>query len=106
MYVGEAVIAAGVSVGQSFMVETKLMQDGRMEIMHMNLVSDRMMPELVSLTIRYPTSNPTTGKPNREPSRIVISASSILFCIRCSAELAPPPNQRILEQSSLFQVGQ
>jgi hypothetical protein len=43
--IGEAEVAARVTVRQLFMVKPERMKQRRVEIMHVHLVSDRVMPE-------------------------------------------------------------
>src|SRR5687767_1893538 len=46
------------------------------------------------------------GEPNGEAAGIVVAAGAVLFGVGGAAEFAAPPDQRILQQASLFEVGE
>ena len=51
MHIGEPEITACVTVRELFMVETQRVKQRRMEIMHVHLVGDGVVPKFVSLAI-------------------------------------------------------
>ncbi len=54
MHVGQAEIASLEAVGELGVIETKLMQDGRVQIMHMDDVLDGVEAELIRFAVRDP----------------------------------------------------
>src|SRR6185295_7016374 len=44
------------------------------------------------------------GEPDREAERVVVASRAVLLGVRRAAELAAPPDQRVLEQAAALQV--
>ena len=64
------------------------------------------VPELIGLAEREAGLDAGAGEPDREAAGVVIAARAVLLGVGGAAELAAPPDQRILEQSALLQVGE
>lgn len=103
MNVSQAIIAAGVMKRQPFMVETQLMQDGRMQVMYMNLVVDGSESKLVRLPVRHSALDSGPREPHGEAVMIVVAAVAI-FRSRSSSELTSPHDQRIFQQATLLEI--
>ncbi len=78
MHVGQAKIAATVAVRQTFVVDAKLMEHGRPQVIHAALVLDRVVTELVRRTINRAAFHTTTGQPDAEAKRVMIPAVAAL----------------------------
>jgi hypothetical protein len=89
---------------EPLVVDPHKVQDGRMEIMHVDFVLDRQLPELIGLPVSLPGTDPTPGKPYGKPTRIMVTACPILFGIGLSTEFTAEPNQGILQESAAVQV--
>ena len=104
MDVGEPEVAACVFERQLLVIEPELMKQRGMEIMNMNSATDASEAELVRLAVRVAGLEAATSNPNGKAKWVVIAASSIFLCVRRATELASPPNNRIVEQTTLFEV--
>ena len=89
---------------ETLVVDPHKVQDGRMEIMHVDFVLDRQLPELIGLTVSLSGPDPTPGEPYGKPTRIMIPASPILFGIGLPTEFTAEPNQGIFQESATVQV--
>ena len=58
--IGQPVIPALESIGQSRVVESKLMQDSGLQVMNMYFVFDNAEAEFIGLTIGHTATDPTT----------------------------------------------
>ena len=88
------------------MVQTELMQNCRVEVVHVDFVLDGMMPELVGRTVGESGFHATTGQPRCEAARIVVSTGPVLFGVGRPTEFATPPDDRVVEQAALFEISQ
>ena len=68
----ETKIAAAVSVGEAFMVETHQMQYGGMKVVDMNLVFDGEEAEFICLTVGQSAFYTATGHPHCETMWMVV----------------------------------
>jgi hypothetical protein len=53
IHIGEPEIASGIAVSEAQVVDAEEVQDGGMEIMHVDLVLHRVVAELIRLAIRH-----------------------------------------------------
>jgi len=102
--VGEPEVAACVLEGQLLVIEPELMKQRGMEIMNMNSATYASEAELVRLAVRVAGLKAATCNPNGKAIWVMIAASSVFLCIRRSTELASPPNNRIVQQPTLFKI--
>ena len=108
MHIGQSVVAALELEGQTMMVDPQAMQNRRIQIMHMDGIASDVVTVVVRLTVRHSTANSPTRHPDRETAWMVIAAivggAEISLAIDGPSELTTPDNQRVFEQTSLFQV--
>lgn len=74
MHVGESEIAAGVAVGELFVIEAYKMKQRSVEIVDVDTIFDSTEAELVGGAMHVPTANPAAGEPHREAVMVVITA--------------------------------
>src|SRR4051794_39853913 len=90
------------------MVESKLMKNRCMQIMHMDSVPNDSVSKLVRLSDSHSGLNASARHPGRERMRVVVAPEEPRpipsFIHRCPSELASPDNQRRVEQTSLLQI--
>ena len=72
--VGQAVITAGVAVGQAFVVEAEEMQDRRVEVVDVDFILDRSKAEFVGRSVSRATLHAGSREPRREAEMIVVAA--------------------------------
>src|SRR5271165_5970323 len=69
--VGEAVVAAGVAKGQPLVVEAHHVQDGRVQVVDVNLVFHGMPTEFVGGAVDVAGSGAAAGDPHGESEGVV-----------------------------------
>ena len=102
-HIGKPEISTCMPKRETFVIETEQMQNGGMQVVHMDFVFYRLEAKLVGLSVGHSAFYSSSSEPHRETVMIVISSISI-FRRRRSTELTSPYHQRIVQQSSLFQV--
>ena len=101
--VGQAEVAAGELVGQSFMIQPQKVEHRRVQIMDVHPVLDRVPAKLVRSTVSDATAYATSREPHRKTKGMMIPAV-LSFSRRCPPKLAAPDHQRIVEQATGFEV--
>ena len=99
-------IPPGVAIGQALMIQSQLMQDRGVQVVHVDLIVNRLTAELVCFAISESGSNSSTCQPDGEPARVMIASGPRLFGIGCPSKLATPPDDRIFEQPSPLEICQ
>src|SRR5262245_38360461 len=72
----------------------------------MDLVGDGVVAVVVGGAVNDARLDAAAGQELREAARIVIAAGAVAFGVGSAAELAAPPDQRVLEQPAPLQVGE
>lgn len=107
---GQLLIETLEGVGESFMIDSHLMQDRCVEIANVYTISNDVVAEFVRLAMHHAATDAGTGHPNGEAFRMVITPivrlGQCALAINGTTEFSAPNDQRIVEQSSLFQIGQ
>src|SRR5262245_54120067 len=101
--VGEAEVAAGVAVGEAFVVDAEDVQQRRVEVVDGNAIVYGAEAELVCGAVADAALEAAAGHEHREPVRIVV-ASVATFRYRRAAKLATPDDSGFVEQASPFEV--
>src|SRR5262245_11842115 len=87
------------------MIQAKQVQNGRVQVVEMHLVLHRIVAVIVRRTMRDAGLDAATGKPHGEAVGVMIAAIGSLRD-GSAAKLSTPPDQRVFEQTSMFQVAQ
>src|SRR4051794_38853743 len=109
-HVGEAEVPALVPIGQPLVIETEAVQDGGVQVMDMDLVLDNVKSEVIGPADPLTALNPPAGHPHAEREPMMVSALAVLLAGLAvldhgsAAKLAPPDDERAVEQPALFQV--
>src|SRR5262249_53126870 len=74
-------------------------QDGRVQVVHVHLVVDREVPELVRRAVGEARLDAAAGEPHREALRIVVAPGAVALGVRRAAKLAAKPDQRVLQEA-------
>ena len=77
MHIRESEVSALESVGELFMIDSKAVQDGCLEVMNVNFVFNHVVSQFVGATIVDARSNATTCHPDVKATRVMVS--SIFF---------------------------
>ena len=74
MHVGQAEVAAGVAVGELFVVEAQQVQDRGVQVVDVDLVLDRLEAELVGRAVDVAALDAAAGQPHGEAVVVVVAA--------------------------------
>jgi len=102
---GDSFIATADFQRQSFVIDTKCREDGRMQVAKLDGTFGCYQSDLVGRADAETFSDPPTGHPDCKSSGVMLSAHISLFH-RCPTEFACPDDQGRIEESVLFQVRQ
>src|SRR5690606_13149821 len=96
-------------IGEFFVVQPQLMEDGGMEIVYMHRVLHNVVTKFVRFAINDAGFYAATGHPYTKAARMVIPAIIVMrqctLAVVCPSKFAAPDNQRFIEQAPLLQVG-
>ena len=101
--VGEAEIAAGVVVGEALVVEAEGVEEGGVEVVHVDRVFHGAVTEVVGGAVGESTPDAAAGHPDGENVRVVVTAI-VVFGHRGAAELATPEDEGVVEEAALVEV--
>ena len=101
----ELLVEAAVEVGQLVRVEAHLLQHGRVQVLDVEPVLDRVVAQLVGRPDAQAALDAAAGRPHREPVGVVVAAGARgVLRRRLPAELAAPDHDRALQQPAPLQV--
>ena len=100
----QAIIAAGVMVGQLLVIETQQVKDGSVEVVNVHLVLSDFCSNVVGRTVREPAFCAASGEKRRESGRMVASALGITILPRCTAKFTAADNQRVIQETALPEI--
>ena len=108
MDIGEAEIAPLKTKRQSLVIDPEAFQDRGIQIVNMNWILHDVVAVIIGRTITDPWLESTAGHPHGKAAAVMIATIIVVrkraLRIDCTSELAPKNNQRIFEQSALFQI--
>src|SRR5207244_2777245 len=90
----QAKVAAGVAVGELLVVQAEQVQDGGVQIVHVNLIFDGVIAVVIRSAILHTGLNPAAGHPHGEAMGVMI-APVVTLGNGGTAELAAPQYQRV-----------
>ena len=74
MHVREAEVAATISIGNHFVIDSQLMQDSCMKILDTDAILDSFEAELIGGAISHAAPDPVTGHPHRVAKGMVVAS--------------------------------
>jgi hypothetical protein len=80
VHIGEPKIAAGVAIGQTFVVQAELVQDGGLKVVDANFVLGDVVGKFVALTMDDASANSSSCQPRRKDTRMVSAAVGSRQC--------------------------
>ena len=108
LHSGEALVESEVAVGEAFVINTQGLQDGGVEVVHMNGVLQNIVSVFIRFTVLESSLEASTGHPHREASPMVVASVVVLgqFALRIngSAKFASADHDRVLEQPALLEI--
>ena len=105
VHIGQPEVTSGMSPGQPFVIESHEMENRRMQVMDVDLVVLGIPAELVGGSVNRSPPDTTSGQSHGETEGVVLTT---VFSLggRRPAEFTTPDDQRIVEETAGFQVGQ
>ena len=106
----QAEVAALVTEGQFLVVDPHQVQDGGVQIMHMDGVLRDVVREVVRLAILETSLHTPAGHPHRPTAWVVVA--SVIFtgqsalAVHGASKLTAPNHQRVIQHAPTFQIGQ
>ena len=102
--VGEAEVAAGVGVGEFFVIEAEEVEDGGVHVVHVDFVGDGVVAEVVGFAEGEAGFDAGAGEPLAEAAGVVVAAGAVALGVGGAAEFAAPPDEGVFEEAALFEV--
>lgn len=98
MNIGEPKVAALAAESEAFVVNTKLVQDGRVKVVDMDLVLDRVIAKLIGGSVCQTRLHSTTSHPHRKAMRMVVPSPGFTHYLgnRSSTKFAAPDDERVV----------
>src|SRR5438552_13135725 len=109
VHVSQPVVSSLEFVGEPFMIDAEEVENGRLQVMDVDGIFYDVVAEFVSRAINYAGLYARPCHPKGETARVVVAAiiGGGQFSLRVigAAKFAAPDDQRLIEQTALFQVG-
>ena len=106
--VGEAVASALEFVGEFFVVDAHLVEDGGMEVVDVDGVPGDVVGMVVGLAEAESRLDSPAGHPDCKAARVMVAAvigfRQFTLAINCSTKFTAPDDQGVVEKSPLFEV--
>jgi len=97
MNVGEPTFDTIVVDAQSFVIEAKNVENGRVKIIHRRDLFYGLIAKLIGRSVAVGRFNPSSGKPGGESSRAVIATARPFLKCRHAAKLARENHEGIVK---------
>ena len=97
MHVGETEVAALKPEGQLGVIEAEQMENGRVQVMHVDRIPDDVETEVISRAIGDAALHAASREEHGVASIVVVASVAAALNHRRAAELASPNHQRVLE---------
>src|SRR6185437_841400 len=95
-------------VCQSRVIDTQAVQQGRLHVMNGNRIGNDVVGKVVGFAQDRTALDAAAGKPHRKTARVMIAAvigvCKMALAVNRAAELAAPYDERVIQQTALFQV--
>ena len=105
MHIGQSVVAARMPIGQAFVIDTKLMQNRRVQIVYGDLVFDYVLAPLVGLAIHHSSTYPATSHPGTKSMGVMSTCKRALVWRKgIATKFGRPDDQRFIEHASPVEI--
>ena len=104
MHIRQPEIAAVEAVGQFLVVESELIENRRVEIVHVDLVLHGPETKLVGRPMGRTGLESPAREPGRETLRIVVPSRAVALGVRRATELPAKPDDGVVEKSALPEI--
>src|SRR6185503_14273534 len=103
LYIGETEVAAGVAVGELFVIEAELVQQGGVQVVDGDAVLYGLESELVGGSVSDTGLDAAAGQPHGVAVGIVVAAVAVLRA-RGASEFPAPDDQGLVQQAAALQI--
>ena len=104
MHIREAKIPALKPVDEFGVIEAQQVQDRGVLVVDVDRILDRIETKLIAGPKRKPALPPAASEPHAETIRVMVASVVAALNHRRAPEFPTPNDQRVVEQSALFQV--
>ena len=104
--VGEAEVAAGVGVGEFFVIEAEEVEDGGVEVVDGGDIDGGAAAEFVGLAIADAAFDTGAHHPGGEGVGVVIASAGAFLMGGHAAEFGAPDDEDIVQHAALFEIGE
>jgi hypothetical protein len=108
MHIRQAEIATLVPESQSFVIDTELIQNRRIQIVNVDGILDHVVTEIVGFPVNDATFDTSTSHPFRITPRVVITTivgfRQPTLAIDCPAKFTTPNDESVIQKATLFEV--
>ena len=101
--IGQAEVAAGVAVGEAFVIEAEQVQDRGVQVVNVDLVLGRVVAVVVGAAVAQAALHAAAGQPHRKAFGVVVAAV-FAFDDGSAAEFAAPPDQRVIQEAAGLEI--
>jgi hypothetical protein len=105
VYIGEPEITTRMPECQPLVIDAQEMEQGGVEIMHVNLVHRGTEAVIVRRSVRETAPDAASRHPDCETIRVMISSVGTALSRRGPAEFAAPDDEGVLEHAQGFEIG-
>jgi len=106
--VGEAEITSLELVGELFVVDPELVENGGVEVVDVNRVFRDIIRKIIGSPMRHTGFDATARHPDSESARVVVPPVVILgkrpLAVGGATKLTTPDNECIVEEAALFEI--
>ena len=99
---GEPYIESLELGGEAEMIDAEEMEERGLQVMHMDRVFHRAVPEFVGGTVGHAAPDSAAGEEKREPEDMMVPAGPLSH--GGAPELAAPDDEGVLEEAGLFEI--
>ena len=97
MHIGEAEVAAIVTVGELFMVEAQLMENCGVQIVHVHFALHGVVAILVGVAVGETGLEAAAGEAHGKTIGVMVSPRALILRVRCAAEFTTPSYDGIIQ---------
>ena len=105
MDVRQAIVPSGVSIGESFVIDSHEVEECGMKIVNVHRIADGFETEGVRLSVSAPSFHAAPGKPHEKSVRIMISSRAV-FADGRSSKFSSPDNESVVKQATFLEVAE
>src|SRR4029079_12785527 len=108
-HIGETILPSLKTVGEPFVIQTKSVKNGRLQVMNVHRIFNDVEREIVRFSVGDSWFDPATGHPDRKSATMMIAPVVVFgeatLAINGPTELPAPHDQSVIEQTTQFEIG-